>query len=675
MKFTEAKKRAAKLRALIDDYRYHYHVLDESIMSEAAADSLKHELSQIEAEFPQLVTPNSPTQRVAGAPLPKFVSAEHRFRMLSLNDVFNEDELRAWEARVKKLVTGAKTEFFVDVKMDGFATALVYQEGELMQALTRGDGQMGEDITANMRTLESVPLNLRSSQGVEHFRQGRTEVRGEVLMYKADFAKLNRQQRESGLPEYKNPRNTAAGTMRQLDSSLVAKRKLHFHVYDVLREEASEVATYDMAYKVARELGFKVNPAAKVLSSIDMVLDYARQWEVERAKLPFGTDGLVIKINDRGLYARLGVVGKAPRGAAAFKYAAEEATTKVKDIIISVGRTGAATPVAVLEPVNLAGSTVSHASLHNQDEISRLDLRIGDTVIIHKAGDIIPQITRVLGELRTGSERAFDFARELKKLPFKFVRPQGEVVWRAIDRGNSTLLKRGLEHFAAKSALDIEGLGEKNVELLVDEGLAKDFADIYQLTYEQLVKLDRFAEISSRNLIDAIADKKQPTLPRFLLGLGIRHVGSQTAIDLADRFHTLEALAEAARQHPDELYEVEGIGEVVAHSIVEWFADEGNQQLLDKFKQLGVWPKTAKTSRGPLSGRSFAITGALSSMSREEAAEKIRALGGTFQTSVGKGTTYLVHGSKVGDSKRAKAEAYGTKLLHEKAFLKLIMLP
>lgn len=672
MKLAQAKSRAAKLRALIDDYRYHYHVLDESTMSEAAADSLKHELSQIEAEFPELVTPNSPTQRIAGAPLPKFISAEHRFRMLSLNDVFNEDELRAWEARIKKLVTAVKIEFFVDVKMDGFATALIYQRGELVQALTRGDGQMGEDITANMRTLESVPLNLRSGSQFEHFRQGRTEVRGEVLMYKEDFAKLNRQQRELGLPEYKNPRNTAAGTMRQLDSSLVAQRKLHFHVYDVLREDPSEIPTYEAAYKVARELGFKVNPAAKVLTSIDEVLDYAKKWETERAKLPFGTDGLVVKINDRAVYAKLGVVGKAPRGAAAFKYAAEEATTKVRDIIISVGRTGAATPVAVLEPVNVAGSTVSHASLHNQDEIARFDLRIGDTVIIHKAGDIIPQITRVLSELRTGSERPFDFAGELKRLPFKFVRPEGEVVWRAVDRGNPTLLKRGMEHFAAKSALDIEGLGEKNVELLVDEGLVKDFADIYQLTYEQLLKLDRFAEISSQNLIKAIADKKQPPLPRFLMGLGIRHVGSQTAIDLAGRFHTLEALAEAARQRPDELYEVEGIGEVVAHSIVEWFADESNQQLLEKFKRLGVWPKAAQTFHGPLSGQSFVITGALGSMSREEAAEKIRALGGTFQTSVGKGTTYLVHGSKVGDSKRAKAEAFGTKLLDEAAFLKMI---
>lgn len=671
MNLNQAKARVEKLRALIDDYRYQYHVLDKSIMSEAAADSLKHELSELETQFPELVTPDSPTQRVAGAPLPQFETAPHSVRMLSLNDVFNEAELMAWRERVQKLVPAGKLEFFCDLKMDGFACALIYENGRLTRALTRGDGTVGEDITANIRTLESVPLGLRQS-APRKFLEGRTEIRGEVLMYKTDFAALNRVQAKAGLPLFKNPRNTAAGTMRQLSSNLVAERKLHFHAYDVLRDNPKEVATHADAYALAKALGFKVNSSTQVSPTIKDVLTYAEDWEHKRLTLAFGTDGVVVKVNDRTVYQQLGVVGKAPRGAVALKYAAEEATTKVKDIVLSVGRTGAATPVAVLEPVDVAGSTVGRASLHNQDEIERLGIKIGDTVIIRKAGDIIPQITQVLAKLRTGQERVFDMAVELKKLPFTFVRPPGEVAWRAVDRDNPIILKRGLEHFAGKGALDIEGLGEKNVALLVDQGLVKDFADIFMLSTEQLLKLDRFAEISSQKLIDAIAAKTRPPLARFIEGLGIRHIGEQTAIDLAGRFHTLEELEEVARQRPDELYSIEGIGEVVAHAIVEWFADGKNRALLKKFKQVGVWPQAAKETKGPLSGQSFVITGTLESMGRDEAAEKIRVLGGTFQSSVGKGTTYLVYGSKIGDSKRTKAKAYGTKLLNEAGFLELI---
>lgn len=672
MNQAKAKQRAAKLRSLIDDYRYNYHVLNRSTMSEAAADSLKHELSLLENRFPELITPDSPTQRVAGEPLPGFVSVEHRYRMLSLNDVFNDDELRAWVTRVRKLAPKADLEFFVDLKMDGFACALIYEDGVLSRALTRGDGFTGEDITANMRTLETVPLSLRHNKKWQHLLEGRTEIRGEVLMYKSDFAALNKAQKKADLPEFKNPRNTAAGTMRQLDSSLVAQRRLHFHVYDVLREDPAELPTYEKAYEAAAAIGFKSNAAARVLGDEAAVLNYAKQWEESRKDLPFGTDGLVVKVNERRVYAELGVIGKAPRGAVAFKYAAEEATTRVKDIIISIGRQGTATPIAVLEPVNVSGSTVSAASLHNEDEIARLDIRVGDTVIIHKAGDIIPQITRVLTQLRTGQEQPFNMAGELKRHPLKFERIPGEAAWRAVDTSDPTILKRVIRHFASKGAMDIEGLGEKNVDLLVDQGLVKDFADIYHLTYEQLLNLERFAEISSRNLVTAIEDKKHPPLPRFLVGLGIRHIGAQTAIDLAQRFQTLDELSLVAQRQPDQLYEVEGIGEIVAHAIAEWFADERNQQLLAKFKQAGVWPKAAKAAEGPLSGQSFVITGSLSGMSREQAAERIRSLGGTFQSSVGKGTTFLVYGSKIGDSKRIQAETLGTKLLDETNFMKML---
>lgn len=664
----QAKARVAKLRQLIDDYRYNYHVLDRSTMSEAAADSLKHELAQLEDQFPRLVTPDSPSQRVAGAPLPGFKTAPHSQRMLSLNDVFNETELDAWLERIAKLLPAANFEFFADVKMDGFACAVIYEDGQLVRALTRGDGLIGEDITANIRTLESVPLRLH---GDAKFSRGLTELRGEVLMYKSDFANLNENQKKAGLPQYKNPRNTAAGTMRQLDPKLVANRKLYFHAYDILRQDPSDVPTHEAAYEIAKKLGFKVN-AGQRLGSKDDLIKFISDWEVKRDELPFGTDGVVIKINDREQYSKLGVVGKAPRGAVAYKYAAEEATTKVRDIIISVGRLGTATPVAVLEPVNVAGSTVQHASLHNADEIKRLDIRVGDTVIIHKAGDIIPQVLRVLKELRTGKEKPYDFEAELIKHPLKFVRVEGEVAWRAAEQNEPSILKRRLEHFAAKGALDIEGLGEKNVALLVDEGLVKDAADIFKLSQSDLLKLERFAEISSAKLMSGIGAKRQPQLYRFIYGLGIRHVGEQTAIDLTTRYHRLEDLAEAATQRPEELYEVDGVGEVVAHAITEWFAADTNQKLLAKFKKLGVWPKPAKTSSGPFSGQSFAITGGLSSMGRDEAAARIRELGGTFQSSVGKGTTYLVHGAKVGDSKRQSAEKFGTKLISEQDFLKLL---
>ncbi len=668
----EATTRIQKLRELIADYRYHYHVLDESTMSEAAADSLKHELSQLEAEFPELITADSPTQRVAGAPLPGFKSVAHTTRMISLNDVFDMTELEAWDSRIKKLSPNGTFEYFVDLKMDGFACALTYQDGELVQALTRGDGLTGEDITQNMRTLDAVPLRLREVRGLEHFLQGRTEIRGEVLMYKKDFEALNNKREMAGEPLFKNPRNTAAGTMRQLDSSLVASRKMHFHGYDLLRDNQADVPSYGFIYQTIAKLGVKTNAQAVVLKTLDEVEAYADEWEDKRHDLPFGTDGLVIKVNDKATYVQLGIVGKAPRGAAAYKYPAEEATTKIKDIIISIGRTGAATPVAVMEPVDVAGSTVQHASLHNQDEIARLDVRIGDTVIIHKAGDIIPKVTRVLTELRTGEEQPYDMVKELEKIDIEFEQPEGEVVWRAVNRNTPHILKRALQHFASKQALDIEGMGEKNVALLVDEGLVEDFADIYRVTKDQLENLERFADVSSQKLVDAVADKKTPPFARFLNGLGIRHVGVQTSLDIASRYKSFENLMDAAREKPEELYEIDGIGEVVAHSIVEWFLDEANIALLEKFKSLGVWPMDAENTDGPLSGKSFAITGTLESMGRELAAERIRALGGTFQSSVGKGTTYLIHGAKLGDGKRAKAEKFGTELLDEEAFLKLI---
>lgn len=665
----QAEERIAKLRDLINQYRHEYHVNNNSIMSEAAADGLKHELTQLEEQFPELITADSPSQRVAGEPLPQFTSVEHTSRMLSLNDVFNEEEIKAWEQRILKLLPAdVKLDFFADLKMDGFACALIYEDGKLVRGVTRGDGFVGEDVTANIRTIDSIPLSLNSSAPKE-FLSGRTEVRGEIVMYKKDFEYLNAARKKAGEALFKNPRNTAAGTVRQLDASLVAQRKLYFHAYDLLRDNEADVPSYQFAYKTLNQLGFMANKQAKTFSSIDKVIVFADKWEAARQDLAFGTDGLVVKINDRKVYKDLGVVGKAPRGAVAIKYPAEEATTVVKDIIISVGRTGAATPVAVLHPVDVAGSTVQHASLHNQDEIERKDIRIGDTVIIFKAGDIIPQVKQVLTELRDGSEKPFNMEDELKHHPLKFVRDKNEAVWRATLRNDPIILKRAVQHFASKTALDIEGLGEKNVEALVDAGLVKDLADIYTLTKDQVLGLDRFAEISATKLIAAIADKKNPTLPRFLQALGIRHIGSQTAIDISERFHNMEKLSQASYE---DLADVEGIGEIVAHSVLQWFADEANRTLLKKFEDLGVKPQVAKKIEGSLSGLSFVITGSLSGMGREQAAEEIRKRGGTFQSSVGKTTNYLVYGENVGDSKRLKAEKLGVKLIPEEEFLKML---
>ena len=663
-------ERIQKLRDLINDYRYHYHVLDESTMSEAAADSLKHELSQLEAKHPELVTPDSPTQRVAGVALDQFTKVTHRVPMISLNDVFNREEVEAWLLRIDKLLPAKKHEFFCDVKMDGFACALIYEDGVLVQAVTRGDSRVGEDVTMNVRTIANVPLRLRSEQAYAHFLHGRTEIRGEIIMTKPDFAALNDKQRQAGKPEFANPRNLAAGTIRQLDPKLVAERPLQFRGYDMLRDEPSEVPSYDYTYTAMRALGITNNIAATVCTSLEDVIKFIDNWQFKREKLNFNTDGIVIKINDRKRYQELGVVGKTPRGAVAYKYAAEEATTVIKDIVISIGRTGAATPVAVFDPVQVAGTTVQHASLHNADEIARLDARRGDTVIIFKAGDIIPQVKSVLVELRPHRTKAFDFAAELaRQYPeLTFERPEGEVVYRVKGSSSELILKRSLEHFASKGALDIDTLGEKNVEALVDAGLVHDLADIFTLTKEQLLKLDRFADVSAQKLLDGIAAKKQPPLERFLFGLGIRHIGTQTAIDLVNTFGSMQGLSEATIE---ALQAVDGVGEVVAESIEGWFADADNLALLDKFTALGVVPYYERKS-GSLNGMSFVVTGTLEAMGRDVAADRIRALGGTFQLAVAKDTTYLVAGANTGASKLKKAQQYGTKVIDEGQFLELL---
>lgn len=665
-----SRARYSELLKLLETYSYEYYVLDDPSVDDAVYDGLIREVKAFELAHPEQVNPASPTQRVGSKPLEKFQKVAHRKPMISLNDVFSREEVEAWIRRMDKLLPGTQHEFFCDIKKDGLACALIYQDGELAQALTRGDSRVGEDVTMNVRTIRNVPLRLVETPGNKQFRVGRTEIRGEIVMYKSEFDTLNKTRKKAGLATFKNPRNLAAGTIRQLDPKLVAERPLSFIGYDLLRDDASEVPTNLFAYEAMRDLGIYVSPEAEVFTSLDDVMRYVDIWDKQRHDLPYNTDGLVIKVNDRQQYEKLGVVGKNPRAAVAYKYAAEQATTVVRDIVISIGRTGAATPVAVFDPVDVAGTTVQHASLHNADEIARLDVRIGDTVVIYKAGDIIPQVESVITELRPKNAKLFDYPVELaRQYPdLEFVRPEGEAVYRVKGASGPLLLKRALEHFASKGALDIDTLGEKNVVALVDAGYVKDLADIYSLTRDDLLKLDRFASVSAQKLIEAIDVARRPRLERLVFGLGIRHVGSQTAIDLVRHFESLEKLATATI---DELRSVDGVGEVVAESVAAWFADDDNLAMIEKLRTLGVRPQYERSS-GKLDGMNFVVTGSLESMGRDEAADRIRSLGGTFQSSVGKDTTYLVAGGKVGASKLQKAEKYGTKVIDEQTFLDLL---
>ena len=653
----EAEARILKLREIINDYRYHYHVLDESIMSEAAADSLKHELSQLEAEYPELITPDSPTQRVAGRPLDKFEKVTHEKRMISLADVFSREEVLDWISRNEKLVPGGKIEeFFTDIKMDGLACALKYKDGVFYQAVTRGDGLVGEDVTQNVKTIQNIPLRLTGDVPSE------VEVRGEIIIFKKDFEKL--------AGEFANPRNLAAGSIRQLDPKVAASRPLRFMAYDLVKPN---LATHKEAYEMLRKLGFQTSNEDRVFEASEKreLFEYIDKLDDYRKGLPFNTDGMVIKINDRKIYDELGIVGKTPRGAVAFKFPAEEATTKVRDIVISIGRTGAATPVALFDPVSVAGTTVRHASLHNADEIARLDVRIGDTVIIYKAGDIIPQVKEVLLTLRPEGAEKYDFEKAFKKQypELEFERPEGEAVYRVKNETSDFILKRAIEYYASKPALNIEGLGEKNVAALVGSGLVKSIADLYALKVSDVVQLERFGELSAKNLVDAINGSKHPALAKFITALGIRHVGAQTAMSLARKFGKLEALVNATEE---DLLAIPDIGDVVAESISAWFSDDDNLKLLSDLKAHGVEPKEEENANLPLSGKSYVVTGTLASMGREEAEDKLRELGATVTSGVTKTTTALITGEKPGKSKTDKADKLGIARLSEIEFLKLI---
>ena len=671
MAIIDKKNRYQDLVKLLNQYSFEYHTLDNASVPDSVYDSLFSELKKIEAEHPEFISRNSPTQRVGNVVKGGFSKVEHASRMLSLNDVFSESEIVEWFERIQKIDPMIGDIFFADIKMDGLACSLIFENGEFVRAVTRGDSFVGEDVSSNVRTIKNIPFFLRAEKEFAFFENGRTEIRGEIVILKDDFDKINKVRKEQGDPEFANPRNLAAGTIRQLDPLITASRPLYFRAYDIIRENPKEIKTNEFAYLALKNLGFSVNEQAKKIIGIKQVVDFIEFWSEKRKELPFNTDGLVVKINNRDKFSKLGIVGKQPRAAIAFKYSPEEATAVVSDIVISIGRTGIATPVAVFAPIQLAGTTVRHASLHNADEISRLDIRIGDTVVVFKAGDIIPKILRVLPELRPKNAEIFNFEKELsKQFPeIEFYRPEGEVAYRAKGLNSELILKKTITFYASKAGLDIENLGEKNVNLLVEKGLIRDLADIYNLQKNDLLKLERFAELSVNNLLQAIESSKNPELAKFIAALGIRHVGGETAKILAEKFVSFENLQNAELE---DLLSIDGIGEKVAESILAYFSDDENLQILNKMFDFGVKVQNFAKNEGVLSGKNFVITGTLKEMSREQAAEKIELLGGKFQKSISKTTDFLVIGEKVGATKISKAEKLGVKVMDEDEFLKEI---
>ena len=658
------EERVKQLRSELEEHRYRYHVLDDPSISDGAYDSLLQELAMLEEQHPQLRDVNSPTNRVGGEPLQQFQQLEHTQPMLSLNDVFSLAELRQWYQRVEKL-SQQTPQLMLDIKMDGVAAAVIYEAGELSVGVTRGDGYVGEDITHNIRTIDSVPLQLRDTDSTAI--SNRIEVRGEIIIYRADFERINHERQQQGLPLYANPRNLAAGSVRQLDPKVARQRPLRFHAYRVLTDPPQP--TLASEYQLAQRLGFIINQMAQVVDGLKAAEELIQSWEAIHHTLPYNSDGVVVAVDDRSLYMSLGVVGQAPRGAVAYKYPAEQATTTVKDIQINVGRTGAVTPFAVLEPVRIGGTTVQMATLHNEDEIARKDVRIGDTVILQKAGDIIPEVVQVLPNLRSGHEQYFTIPRMCPECNAQLIRPEDEAIWRCPNPSCPARTHRLIEHFVSKAAFDIEGLGERVVKQLLEAELIFDAADLFSLRPEDIQELEGFGSKSANKLVDAIQASKTVPLERFLFGLGIRHIGQQTARDLASHFGSLDAIASATAE---ELQAVEGVGQVAAASIVAWFEDEHNRQLLQKLQQAGVTWQPPQTTTSELDGVTFVITGTLSSMSREEAEAAIAARGGKATSSVSAHTDYLVVGDNPGSSKLSQAEQNSVTQLDEDGFLGLV---
>ncbi len=663
---SDTRKRYEALKRTIDTYRTKRHVHDIEDIPIEAEDALKRELAEIEADYPQLITPDSPSQRVGGAALPGFRKVRHRVPQWSFNDAFSEEDVRNFDTRVRRMLGDSARDlsYACELKIDGLKIVLEYEAGLLKTAATRGDGAIGEDVTHTVRTIDSVPLSLA--------RKINVVVEGEVWMSTKNLEALNAERTKKGLPLYANPRNVAAGSIRQLDPSVAAARKLDAFIYDLAytSERVPETQAEELRY--LRELGFKVNPHFAVAANIDEAIRFWQSWREKGRTQPYWIDGVVVKVNEKRLEEMLGYTGKAPRFAIALKFPAEQVTTVLEDIVLQVGRTGVLTPVAHLRPVSVAGTVVSRATLHNEDEIRRLDIRIGDTVILQKAGDVIPDIVRVLPEMRTGDEKPYVWPCVVPECggDGSIERIPGQAAWRCVYQNSYAVLRRKFHNFAGKHALDIVGLGKKTLDAMLERGLVQHFDDLFTLKEGDLLTLPGFAEVSARKLLASIAERSQGvSLSRLLVGLSIPHVGEETALLLSREFGTLENLKSAK---PEHFNEVPGIGEIVAESTARWFKDPANRALIRRLeKRIRIVPDETEKRDRSLSGKSFVLTGTLSSMTRDEAKERLRGRGADISSSVSGKTFAVVAGENPG-SKLAAARSLGVRILTEEEFLRIV---
>lgn len=693
------QKRLAKLIKEIEYHSYRYHVLDQPEIDDGAFDSLKNELVKLERQYPELIRPDSPTQRVSGKALDKFSKVRHSQPMLSLFDVFSEEEVTDWETRQKKFL-GTRTvfDYYAELKMDGLAMSLLYRQGLFVRGATRGDGQVGEDVTTNLKTIQSIPLRLRVpekkelsklglsakviEQIIDQVQTGEVEIRGEAIMTHQVFTELNKKYQQAGQALLANPRNGAAGSIRQLDPKITASRRLDFYAYDLVTDFG--LSTHEQEHELAKLLGVKILKQNKYCPNLQAVITFHHYWEKHKIKMGFDCDGMVAVVNNLSLWPKLGVVGKGPRYMIAYKFAAEQATTKLLDVVWQIGRTGVLTPTAMLEPVRVGGVTISRATLHNLDEIRRLSLKIGDTIILERAGDVIPKVIKVLANLRTGQEKTIN---PPKRCPVcggaVSLSQKGQVAVRCHNKNCYAVRLRSLVHWASRSAIDIEGLGPKVVEQLFKLGLINDVADFYHLTKEDLLGLEGFADKAADNLLKAISDRKELDLPRFLFGLGIHHLGEQGAYAVAlemvkqpkighKKIRISQVIEYFQKRSQEDWQNLADIGPVLSESIYNWFRQADNLKVLAKLEKFGV---TIAGWQGQLSqaltGQTFVLTGSLAGLTRQAAESRIKELGGQTSSSVSKKTSYVVAGEAPG-SKYDQAKKLGVKIISEKDFLKMI---